>query len=754
MTNSFPSKEYSLLNAYNYTGKSHLSSVLDGVSYPLRSLFGGRKICLITHTSKEISTVGKIVIVFSLSIGCYFNKRLLLAGAVLSCVSLIAKKIPFLFNQETQALSTHCLHQKVLTIQTEINRLSAISFSTPILSLAEEEWSVTKSLLINTLTPSLRMNQIHDLTQKIVTCVDSLRKEQSLQKLAILYTQLATYEKQVTALHDALPVEQTVNAANPSTEELNLQRDRGLVDVLTSFVNQLPKPEPHGSNADSALEVTPSYVIGRPPQDRQTNSFESVTRQLKNIPELLAEAAKRQTEVEHLCSLLPKNTEDIVPRYKEIITLYRGKDAFLDKDALKAFHDKRISCSQFCTLTYLAATLRDFPQEEIYIHPLFNQDGVIDPLSKQIIHDSFAVSPGRVEFFYKKEARKIEYALFQEIQNAEISEQCFFYVAFPKENRATKAMQTALDSTIGLRLFSWFSCFEKSYRMIPSFSMMQTCIDVHGEANAVAAHPTIKLSTRADLRLNAETRGRDMFTPFTDCNTPSMADGFRISDFLEFLLHDFYHCLVCNYISNNIRQKLGHVADVIETLQKQYKNESTNSFENAMKYAFLETFHGRMVDMEFAFFRRLKPKGKLDFLLTLDKALIESTKSRMFSKLQTLPQHSPKDPKTPWSIIQKEIEQQAQTFRAQECTPENLFDCEFNDFCQKNQNTLFKKLAHEIYKENILTYLGITKKDLNLAINEVNKLSLNFLLINPRSTKPSLIRALLAVWEETESSSS
>lgn len=85
---------HSVLNAYTYSEKSFLSSSLDFLSFPCRSLLGGHAVNLITGQSQEsLSIIGKITLSCALILGGYFAKRAVIPGIAFSLASLAFKHL-------------------------------------------------------------------------------------------------------------------------------------------------------------------------------------------------------------------------------------------------------------------------------------------------------------------------------------------------------------------------------------------------------------------------------------------------------------------------------------------------------------------------------------------------------------------------------------------------------------------------------------------------------------------------------------
>lgn len=339
----------------------------------------------------------------------------------------------------------------------------------------------------------------------------------------------------------------------------------------------------------------------------QKSTFETVTRNIPNCAQILKESENRFQNIERLCGAVEKGDWD------KIISLYEKEDpSLLAKDALKAFHDQEISTEQFCTLTYLYALLQENPSAKIKVQRLFDMNGNIDPMAKYMFQQGLG---GNQSFFTPKETTRIGEELFVRMKDRPPSEQCFFYIEYPSPPLSPTSIGDVLREKVGLRILDRFQMKGKQYRMIPSFSMIQSCVDAFGKENTVALSPTIGASSRADIRKNASARGRDIYTPFPGCSPPLFADGFPVRDVFEFIFHDIYHGHVCSQVPNEIKDETGRMADQIASLQTECAND-----KDVMIAPFLDAFYGRIIDMEFSLFlaNDTMDNQAARFLLTLE----------------------------------------------------------------------------------------------------------------------------------------
>lgn len=450
-----------------------------------------------------------------------------------------------------------------------------------------------------------------------------------------------------------------------------------------------------------AKEEAPVTYVDR--SQLQKSTFETVTRNIKNCDQLLAEAAeKRFQNVERLCGAVEKGD------WKKIIESYEGEDPrHLAIDALKAFHDKEICVEQFCTLTYLYALLKEFPGLKIHVQSLFNADGSINKNAQESFQQGLGKHPlFEQTFFTNTQANQIGKELFVRMQDRPASEQCFFYIEYTYlPGKWTISNQLRM---LGLCLFDRFTTeklttYSKAtvYRMIPSFSMIQACVDAYGKENTIALCPIIGVATRSDVRQNASERGRIIYTPFHGFSVPSSADGFVVRNSFDFLFHDIYHCLICSQVPEHLRQETGVMADLIASLQKQIETQPSD--ENVFFVPFLDALYGRMIDMEFAEFRRTKTPWTPEqlFLLEIEKQTTHA-KSRMTIKLSALPTPNAREglSESARANLEKWDKLKAVPLSQEE---------RLKQICDSK---IAKLLAGAIYRSGLLTRLGLTKEQL------------------------------------------
>src|ERR1700722_4679983 len=95
------SDNYSVFNNYNYENKHFIISCLDCFSTPLRRVFGGRNICVLSQTyMNEMSTGRKVATVFF--------SVLIFPVAIISIASLLIKvgTFPFVWEKKKVKVQT------------------------------------------------------------------------------------------------------------------------------------------------------------------------------------------------------------------------------------------------------------------------------------------------------------------------------------------------------------------------------------------------------------------------------------------------------------------------------------------------------------------------------------------------------------------------------------------------------------------------------------------------------------------------
>ena len=181
------------------------------------------------------------------------------------------------------------------------------------------------------------------------------------------------------------------------------------------------------------------------------------------------------------------------------------------------------------------------------------------------------------------------------------SEQVFFLVSPIPARPPSSSYHTS--KALGLHLFS---CGEKNDAMmlIPSFSMIQACVEAYGKENRIEPSPVIGLSSVDDLLYNAIHGGRDLFTPFPGVPFPGFADGETTDNFFDFLLHDLYHCLTISQIPQACRQEIARIAQLVSTMRLKYA--SSLEIDSVFRFLFLDSVYTTLVDMDFEIFRPAK----------------------------------------------------------------------------------------------------------------------------------------------------
>lgn len=377
-----------------------------------------------------------------------------------------------------------------------------------------------------------------------------------------------------------------------------------------------------------------------PPPLLQQNSFKTVTRSIIDRPDIqkLLGSEDRQREINDLCTQLRVTTaEEAAEGWNNIIRQYRGGDVDqLAYDGLKAFHAGKLTVEQFATLTYCWSLMKQFPAAEIVSVSVF------DPMMEKSFKKSLTGDDRN--FFEKNQAEGVNARFFANMKNRERSQasECAFFAVrsghvavdqFPE----SELLREVLVQRIGLKIFQTVKVPPGDFvPMMPSFSMIQACVDAYGQDNTIACCPMIGPSSRNDLLRNLRERGRDVLIPFPHVPLPAWADGFSVNDYSAFLLHDMYHCLIISQVPEKCRQETARIVALISDLQLKHAADP-----NPFTVPFLENLYGRMVDMEFNLYTspldaRLK-NGEELFLVELYQQIYIRTRQRMKLKLLALP---------------------------------------------------------------------------------------------------------------------
>lgn len=159
----------------------------------------------------------------------------------------------------------------------------------------------------------------------------------------------------------------------------------------------------------------------------------------------------------------------------------------------------------------------------------------------------------------------------------------------PKKTFEKQTISLAVHQNAGVGLFSFY----QGYKMIPSFEMMQTSLDVVYESRAQKMNPVLGLSSLKDISSNNIFKMRDMALIFPFVKLPKEADNYRAYGF-DFTYHDFYHALVCSNMLIGTQQMANLMFEILSHYQARSMEEEK----------VLTALKEKLVDQEFATFRR------------------------------------------------------------------------------------------------------------------------------------------------------
>jgi|GEM_PF-1224767 len=344
----------------------------------------------------------------------------------------------------------------------------------------------------------------------------------------------------------------------------------------------------------------PAAVVSVNARYSLSPEFLRVTRYLPEVDKVLQQSELRKANIKVFCTLLQQGD------WKNVIKEYRQRPELLATDALKAFAEQLITESQWTTTLFCYALMVDFPEEEIHVEPLFNEDESVNKIAEEAI--SYTMH------------RKGPYltgdqltTFFTKMRSEPKSEQAFFFVSTQPYNwgidckkasekifiHQSRTVMEAVAVDAYMNVFHQFVKDEKTYRMMPSLSMMQQFLHTYARAgDAVKITPVIGLSTPEDIEKNIVDQQRDMALPFPGMQFPIEADCLKAPYKVDVIGHDFYHSYTCSEISSSLRPAFAELATIIKDLQKQCGKEQEKMF--------LEAFYERVIDMEYCSFKQLE----------------------------------------------------------------------------------------------------------------------------------------------------
>ncbi len=279
--------------------------------------------------------------------------------------------------------------------------------------------------------------------------------------------------------------------------------------------------------------------------------------------------------------------------------------------ALFAYYEKLITVSQFTTTLFFWAVCQHHETTEIEIRSIDRDFELVKstfwPTKNGLLTKTFSLqepylSDDRCEAFLAK------------LKTYPQSEQKFFILPDLSAEDSSPLTDSIVETMINqvndglagkssisqeimtgpsINVFNRVEIEGRVFRMVPSFAMMQTFIDLFGsEDGALSIVPVIGASTLEEIAQNAFDDTRDMGLPFPGVDLPKTADSFTCSLSYDFFYHDFYHALIVSNIPSNHRKAFMESFSVFRQKADSEKDPELNAFylEFAERVADLEIF--------------------------------------------------------------------------------------------------------------------------------------------------------------------
>lgn len=266
--------------------------------------------------------------------------------------------------------------------------------------------------------------------------------------------------------------------------------------------------------------------------------------------------------------------------------------------ALQAVEQTKLPREDFCTLMFywcLRARTPSITQQDIQSIPLFSDEHDC-PKARAILKASFLYAPDKddpestLEPVELLDDRQID-DFFLQMRGHSAFEQQFFLIPdkeFLGPNMEhLRTVTNVINQDLGFNVFGRVEVEGKAMRIIPSFSMMQTCLNVAFGENAAEIFPVFLISPLEQLETKILQGKRDFAIPFPHLNLPGLADE-NYAFGIDFPMHDWYHLFLFSSIPIKDRKKL---LDFLQIVKR-----SVTKLPEPEK--FYEAFHSAIVDME------------------------------------------------------------------------------------------------------------------------------------------------------------
>ncbi|MBM3191473.1 MAG: hypothetical protein FJZ63_02300 [Chlamydiae bacterium] len=360
----------------------------------------------------------------------------------------------------------------------------------------------------------------------------------------------------------------------------------------------------HGYDLRSKrLQVVPAAIKDEDRAFKPSSEFTSLTRYLPQREQILQQQELRGDQQDHLCKQLQKGN------WEAIFAGYRQAPDELAKDGLASFYKGNINADQFTTLLLAWSLLVEFPEKTIHINPLFHQDGSVNQAAKNSIRATLKNTKEEFPAFLSEETQVD--AFFERMRGQPESEKFFFSIdAEPYQwgipvveqmaelAQGSRTITREIAESVSVNVFHQFQRAGRTYRMVPSLSMMQQFLNTYArEGDAVKITPVIGLSSIQDIENNIISNTRDMGLAFPGVDLPKEADELLAPYTVDFVGHDFYHSIVASDVPRRLRPAFKEYAEAIQLAKADFN-------ENEMAYKFLDFLYERIIDMEHPTFRQ------------------------------------------------------------------------------------------------------------------------------------------------------
>jgi hypothetical protein len=248
---------------------------------------------------------------------------------------------------------------------------------------------------------------------------------------------------------------------------------------------------------------------------------------------------------------------------------------------MKAFQEGKISRAVFSTILMFERSIQHVGLDKIEFIPLFLENGSVNEDARYCIKESMVSRygdkssysiPNKESFLSVKEID----TFFKRMRDREPMEKQFLAYEY---DWYTEKSQGSIVTAISLLGFNSLFRINDDYRMVPSFPMLQTCLDIRNQDQAVHIHPVLAVSPPLDLADSMLEGRRDMALPCPGLLIPKTADKLHVVQPEDYFLHDFYHATACSSIlppARTVMLKMVHIIqermDILGNKNKEWES--------------------------------------------------------------------------------------------------------------------------------------------------------------------------------------